>query len=103
MSSCAVHYGIDLIDERRESRSPLPSNFVELIFVRVLGGLFGWFDNITDFLLGPSITSWMTETGVRTTGEGAMLPLSDPSSQLHAFLVMRRPGHPLAQGVRPVS
>ena len=62
--------------------------FVESILVQILGGLFEWFSNVTDFLLGPSVTSWMTETGVRTTGEGAMFPLSDPSSQLHAFFVV---------------
>ena len=62
--------------------------FVESILVQILGGLFEWFSNVTDFLLGPSVTSWMTERGVRTTGEGAMFPVSDPSSQLHAFLVI---------------
>ena len=62
--------------------------FVELILVQVPGVLFDWFSNVADFLLGPSVTSWMTETGVGTTGEGAMFPLSDPSSQLHAFLVL---------------
>ena len=62
--------------------------FAESILVQILGGLFNWFSDVTDFLLGPSVTSWMTETGVRTTGEGIMFPLSDPSSQLHAFLVV---------------
>ena len=62
--------------------------FAESILVATLSGLFDWFSNVTDFLLGPSVTSWMTETGVRTTGEGAMFPLSDPSSQLHAFFVV---------------
>ncbi len=62
--------------------------FAESILVATLGGLFDWFSNVTDFLLGPSVTSWMTETGVRTTGEGAMFPLSVPSSQLHAFFVV---------------
>ena len=62
--------------------------FAESILVATLSGLFDWFSNVTDFLLGSSVTSWMTETGVRTTGEGAMFPLSDPSSQLHAFFVV---------------
>ncbi len=60
----------------------------ETITVAILLDLFDWFGNVTDFLLGPSVSSWMTETGVRTTGEGAMFPLSDPSSQLHAFFVV---------------
>ena len=57
-------------------------------FVQILGGLFDWFSNVTDLLLGPSVTSWITETGIRTTGEGAMFPVNDPSSQLHAFFVI---------------
>ncbi len=62
--------------------------FAESILVQILGGLFEWFSNVTDYLLGPSVTSWMTEAGVRTTGERAMFPVSDPSSQLHAFFVI---------------
>ena len=63
--------------------------FVESILVQILDELFvEWFGNVTDFLLGPSVTSWMTETGIRTTGQGSMFPVSHPSSQLHAFLVI---------------
>ena len=62
--------------------------FAESILVQILDGLFDWFGNVTDYLLGPSVTSWMTEAGVRTTGEGAMFPVSDPSSQWHAFFVI---------------
>ena len=62
--------------------------FVESILVQILGGLFDWFSNVTDLLLGPSVTSWITETGIRTTGEGAMFPVNDTSSQLHAFFVI---------------
>ena len=42
--------------------------FVESILVQILEGLFDWFSNVTDFLLGTSVTSWMTERGVRATG-----------------------------------
>ena len=62
--------------------------FSESILVQILGGLFEWFSDVTDYLLGPSVTSWMTEAGVRSTGEGAMFSLSDPSSQMHAFFVI---------------
>ncbi len=62
--------------------------FAESILVQILGGPFGWFSTVTDFLLGPSVTSWMTETGVRATGGGAMFPVNDPSSQMHAFFVI---------------
>ena len=61
--------------------------FAELILVRILGGLFDWFDNVTDFLLGANTTAWMTETGVVTT-EGALFSVSDPPGALHAFLVL---------------
>ena len=62
--------------------------FVESILVQILDELFAWFGNVTDFLLGPSVTSWMTEAGIRMTGQGSMFPISHPSSQLHAFLVI---------------
>ncbi len=62
--------------------------FVEAILVGILINVFDWFSNVTDFLLGPSVTSWMTEAGIRTTGQGSMFPISHPSSQLHAFLVI---------------
>ena len=58
--------------------------FVESFLV----GMFVWFSNVTDFLLGTSVTSWMTEAGIHMTGEGAMFPVSHPSSHLHAFLVI---------------
>ena len=58
--------------------------FVESFLV----GMFLWFSNVTDFLLGPSVTSWMTEAGIHMTGQGSMFPVSHPSSQLHAFLVI---------------
>ncbi len=62
--------------------------FAESILLATLIGLFDWFSNVTDFLLGPSVTSWMTEAGIHTTGQGSMFPVSHPSSQLHAFLVI---------------
>ena len=63
--------------------------FVELILVGILTNLFDWFSNVSDFLLGPSIVAWMTETGVQATGGAAALfPLQDLPSQLHAFLAL---------------
>ncbi len=62
--------------------------FVESILVQILEGLFAWFGNVTDFLLSTSVTSWMIETGVHRTGGGAIFPVDDPSSQLHAFFVI---------------
>ncbi len=61
--------------------------FAELILVRILGGLFDWFSNVTNFLLGANTTAWMTETGVVTT-EGGLFSVSDPPGALHAFLVL---------------
>ena len=37
--------------------------FVESFLV----GMFDWFDNVSDFLLGPTVISWMTEAGIHTT------------------------------------
>ena len=39
--------------------------FVEITIIQVLGRL-AWFSNFSDFLLGPSIAGWMSETGVRS-------------------------------------
>ena len=61
--------------------------FAELILVRILGGLFDWFNSVTNFLLGANTTAWMTETGVVTT-EGGLFSVSDPPGALHAFLVL---------------
>ena len=52
--------------------------FAELILVRILGGLFDWFDNVTDFLLGANTTAWMTETGVVTTEGGGPVDRGGP-------------------------
>ena len=58
--------------------------FVESFLV----GMFDWFDNVSDFLLGPTVISWMTEAGIHTTDEGPLYLVSHPSSQLHAFFVI---------------
>ena len=63
--------------------------FAEFILVRILGGLFDWFENVSNFLLGPSVTAWMIETGVHTTSpQLTLFPSKDPPSELHAFLVV---------------
>ena len=61
--------------------------FVELILGRILGDLFAWFDNVSDFLIGFNTAAWMSETGVVTT-EGTFFPVSDPPGELHAFFVL---------------
>ena len=61
--------------------------FVEFILGRILGDLFAWFDNVSDFLIGFNTAAWMSETGVVTT-EGSLFPVSDPPGELHAFLVL---------------
>ena len=61
--------------------------FAELILGRILGDLFAWFDNVSDFLIGFNTAAWMSETGVVTT-EGGLFSVSDPPVALHAFLVL---------------
>ncbi len=61
--------------------------FAEFILGRILGDLFAWFDNVSDFLIGFNTAAWMSETGVVTT-EGSLFPVSDPPGELHAFLVL---------------
>ena len=63
--------------------------FVELILIQVLGGLFDWFNNVSDFLLGPNVIAWMTEARVQATGSDAFLfGINDLPGALHAFLVL---------------
>ena len=63
--------------------------FVELIIVQVMSGLFDWFSNVSEFLLGPNIAAWMTEPGVVTTGGSSGLAgTSVPSGMLHAFVTL---------------
>ena len=67
----------------------LSYSFVELILVSILGGLFDWFNNVSDFLIGTNTTAWMTETGVETTGgNAALFDIADLPGALHAFLVL---------------
>ena len=61
--------------------------FAELILGRILGDLFAWFDNVSDFLIGFNTAAWMSESGVVTT-EGTLFPVSDPPGALHAFVVL---------------
>ena len=63
--------------------------FFDLILVRILGGLFDWFNNVSDFLLGTNAAAWMTETGVETTGgNAALFDISSPPGALRAFLIL---------------
>ena len=71
--------------------------FVEITIIQILGRL-AWFSNFSDFLLGPSIAGWMSETGVRSNtwiaevGEFirsfGLVKVSELPGQLHAFLVL---------------
>ena len=63
--------------------------FAEFLLVRILGGLFDWFSNVTDYLLGANTTIWMTTTDVVTTaGSASLFDIADPPGTLHAFLVL---------------
>ena len=63
--------------------------FFELILVSILGGIFDWFNNVSDFLLGTNATAWMTETGVETArGNAALFDISSPPGALRAFLIL---------------
>ena len=66
--------------------------FAEGIIISFLGerfDRFGWFQNVLDFLLGPAVAGWLTETGVRATGhEAAFFPLDKVESNIRAFLVI---------------
>ena len=63
--------------------------FAEFLLVRILGGLFDWFSNVTDYLLGANTTTWMTTTDVVTTaGSASLFDITDPPGTLHAFLVL---------------
>ena len=71
--------------------------FVEITIIQILGRL-AWFSNFSDFLLGPSIAGWMSETGVRSntwiaevgafTRSFGLVKVSELPGQLHAFLVL---------------
>ena len=71
---------------------------VEIILIQFLGGLFDWFNTVTDFMLGPAIAGWMSETGVRSsswiadagvfTQRGGLVRVSELTGQWHAFLVL---------------
>ena len=64
--------------------------FAELILINIFSGLFDWSGNVTDFMLGTQVASWMTEAGVGLTGpEGSIFSgVGEFTSQTHAFLVV---------------
>ena len=63
--------------------------FVELILVQIMSGLFDWSSNISDYLLGPNISAWMTESSVVTTGsDSGLAGISDLPGTLHAFVTL---------------
>ena len=66
--------------------------FAEGIVISFLGtrfDRFDWFQNVLDFMLGPGVAGWLTETGVRATGQdAAFFPLDKVQSNLRAFFVI---------------
>ena len=67
--------------------------FSEAIIISFLGyrfeGDYGWFQNLLDFMLGPAVSGWLVEEGVRAAGEdAAFFPLDKVQSNLRAFLVI---------------
>ena len=61
--------------------------FAELIVFLTVRRLFDWFENVSNFLLGPSVTAWMIETGVHTTSPQLTLFGVDPVWWTHGELV----------------
>ena len=63
---------------------------VESIVVLVMSGFFDWFGNVSEFLLGPNIAAWMTESRVVTTGSdsGLLAGVGDLPGTLHAFITL---------------
>ena len=66
--------------------------FAEGVVISFLGfrfDRFDWFQNVLDFMLGPGVSGWLTETGVRATGQdAAFFPLDKVQSNLRAFFVI---------------
>ena len=63
--------------------------FVELILVQIMSGLFDWSSNISDYLLGPNISAWMTESSVVTTGsDSGLAGIGDLPGTVHAFVTL---------------
>lgn len=66
--------------------------FAEGIIISFLGYRFedyGWFQSLLDFTLGPAVSGWLLEAGVRAAGEdSAFFPLDKAQNNLLAFLVI---------------
>ena len=63
--------------------------FLELILVQIMSGLFDWSSNISDYLLGPNISAWMTESSVVTTGsDSGLAGIGDLPGTVHAFVTL---------------
>ena len=66
--------------------------FAEAIIISFLGYRFedyGWFQNFLDLMLGPAVSGWLVEEGVRAAGEdAAFFPLDKAQNNLKAFLVI---------------
>ena len=61
----------------------------EGILVITLTALLDAFDTVSNYVLGPSVTAWMVQAGVQTTGaDQALFPAGDLPGTLHAFLVL---------------
>ena len=54
-----------------------------------MSGLFEWSSNISDYLLGPNISAWMTESSVVTTGsDSGLAGIGDLPGTVHAFVTL---------------
>ena len=66
--------------------------FAEGIVISFLGtrfDRFDWFQNVLDFMLGPGVSGWLVEAGVRATGQdAAFFPLDKVQSNFQAFFVI---------------
>ena len=67
--------------------------FSEAIIISFLGYRFedyGWFQSFLDFMMGPAVSGWLVEEGVRAAGEDAAFLPSGQSAEQHlrAFLVI---------------
>ena len=62
--------------------------FMELFVAGALFERFGWFNYVSDFLLGPNISGWMQGPSGKVAGVMVRIPLNDVPGSVHAFLVL---------------
>ena len=66
--------------------------FAEGVVISFLGARFDrfdWFQGFLDLMIGPAVSGWLAEPGVRATGQdAAFFPLDKVQSNLRAFFVI---------------